>query len=160
MRPRIPIDQRLWARIAVGGLDDCWIWQKGVDAYGYGQINEGGSRGRCLRAHRVAWTLTHGPIPDGMHVLHKCDTPRCCNPAHLFLGTGLDNIADCVSKGRHIRGENSPRAKLSESEVAGIRARLAAGDTQSKIADSFGVRQTSISHIKTGATWKIINARP
>jgi hypothetical protein len=53
------------------------------------------------RSHRAAWKLTHGPIPDGLQVLHRCDNPPCCNPAHLFLGTQQDNIADMHKKGRY-----------------------------------------------------------
>lgn len=75
----------------------CWIWLGGlVDPKGYGSFKFDGES----RAHRSAWALFHGPIPDGLHVLHRCDVPSCVNPAHLFLGTNNDNIADASAKGR------------------------------------------------------------
>lgn len=83
----------------------CWEWTATQhDSDGYGSSFCGGRR---LLAHRVAWTLANGPIPDGLHVLHRCDNPRCVNPAHLFLGTQADNNRDLAQKGRHGR----PNAK-------------------------------------------------
>jgi hypothetical protein len=68
-----------------------------TDGHGYGSIY---ADGRLQKAHRVVWQVEHGPIPDGLHVLHQCDNPPCCNPAHLFLGTHADNMADKIAKGR------------------------------------------------------------
>ena len=95
---------RFWDKVTIG--DDCWEWQ----AYripppsGYGQFGMGGRRGRMHPAHRVAWLLWHGTIPEGMRVLHRCDNPPCVRPDHLFLGTQADNVRDMHQKGRYRGG--------------------------------------------------------
>jgi HNH endonuclease len=76
----------------------CWEWSGARDRYGYGKLRRDTV---YWKAHRLAWTLEHGPIPDGMYVCHHCDNPPCVNPAHLFLGTSRDNQLDRVAKGRH-----------------------------------------------------------
>jgi hypothetical protein len=77
---------------------DCWVWTGCLNAYGYGvtRIN-----GKLYTAHRFSWFMTHGPIPDGLCILHKCDNPPCVNPSHLFIGTKADNMWDKSFKGRH-----------------------------------------------------------
>jgi len=79
----------------------CWIWGRGVGSgkpgFRYGLLRRSGV---VHRAHRLSYELWNGPIPNGMHVLHQCDVTECCNPNHLFIGTNLDNIADCKAKGR------------------------------------------------------------
>lgn len=105
----ISLSDGFWERVLVGSADDCWLWQGSVRNNGYGQLQR---RAICkipLKAHRVAWELTNGSIPDGVYVLHRCDNRRCCNPSHLFLGTGLDNINDMVSKGRSRKDSASGR---------------------------------------------------
>lgn len=99
----------------------CWLWIGTRNPSGYGRLNV---RGRVQLAHRVSWVMHVGPIPDGMHVCHKCDTPACVNPDHLFLGDNAANHADKVAKGRQgaARGEASPKAKLTDEQVAAIRA--------------------------------------
>jgi len=78
--------------------DACWNWKAFIDYKGYGQF---GFKNKVVRSHRVAWELTFGPIPSGLHVLHRCDNRKCVNPAHLFLGTNKDNVNDRELKGRH-----------------------------------------------------------
>lgn len=76
----------------------CFEWQGTLREKGYGRLYH---LGRLGDAHRVAWELTRGPIPDGLYVCHKCDNPPCVNPDHLWLGTNTDNMRDMVRKGRH-----------------------------------------------------------
>jgi hypothetical protein len=90
----------------------CWLWTAGVDDWGYGRFSYQGHVGK---AHRVAWMMTHGEIPEGIRVLHHCDTPACCNPDHLFLGTDEDNRLDMIAKGRQRHGSYG---KDSRSERA------------------------------------------
>jgi hypothetical protein len=111
---------------------------------GYGRIG-------TLRAHRVAWSLKNGPIPDGMLVCHSCDSPPCCNDAHHFLGTQADNAADMARKRRSNIGAKNPQAKLTAEQVAEIRA---APGSQRKIAARFGVGQTQVGKIKRGERWR------
>src|SRR5690348_11100206 len=97
-----------------------WLWRGGIDRLGYGT-----TKGKHPKAHRLAWELFNGPIPDGMNVLHKCDVRNCVNPDHLFIGTQLDNMRDMVSKGRWrpsgVMGESHGNSKLSEADVTEMR---------------------------------------
>jgi hypothetical protein len=96
---KLTLVERFWSKVKIQSGQKCWLWQ-GCTSNGYGQIRPGGYQ-PCQYAHRVAWELAYGPIPDGLDVLHKCDTPRCVRPSHLFLGTPLDNAIDRDIKGRH-----------------------------------------------------------
>lgn len=96
-------EARFWAKVdRSGGPEACWLWLAGVrNDDGYGQFRLGG---RMQQAHRIAYEQANGPIPDGLHVLHRCDVRRCVNPGHLFIGTNADNMADRNAKGRQSRG--------------------------------------------------------
>lgn len=135
----------------------CWIWQRSTFDSGYGQVSVAGKN---WRTHRYAWTLANGPIPRGMSVLHRCDTPDCINPQHLWLGTSAENNSDRASKGRNgsekIAGSNHYLAKLSEDSVRKIRDGEFDHLLQREIAERFGVTQTLISQIKRGIIWKHI----
>lgn len=97
-------------------------------------------------ASRVAWVIVNGPIPDGLFVLHHCDNGVCCNPAHLFLGTRSDNSLDMVAKGRGHKN----RRPTPEHIVREMLARFVAGESSSKVAADFGIRQSTFSNITHG----------
>ena len=161
-----------------GGPDACWPWTAGREKL-YGRVKW---RGRMWLAHRVAWILAHGPIPlgEGHHgtcVLHRCDTPLCCNPAHLFLGTQIENIRDRDQKGRHraavgerngththpervVRGDVHPNAKLTVADVLDIRRRAAAGEPKAALARAFGVSPCTIRNVVVRRTWAHVQDEP
>lgn len=144
-----PINERFWAKVKKCGPDDCWPWLASRNKDGYGRIGIGGHYGTMLLAHRVSWELNIGAIPDGLHVLHRCDNPKCVNPKHLFLGSQTDNMADKAEKGR-AGGERHPSAKLSLAEVDNIRR---ASGLHREIASQFGISRQSVSNIKSGKSW-------
>ena len=131
----------------------CWLWTGLVDKNGYGRITVSY---KGDKAHRVSYEQYVGPIPDGLIVCHKCDTPACINPDHLFLGTHADNIADRDAKGRHVPsyGESNGSAKLTAASVMAIRA---ARGKQREIAAKFDISQQTVSNIKRGRIWAHIH---
>jgi len=111
---------------------------------------------QTLKAHRLSWRFHHGPIPDGLAVLHKCDNPRCVNPEHLFLGTLADNNADTTRKGRWrpARGERSGKAKLTAQTVRDLRAKCRNWTDVVEWARRLGVSKPTILNAWRGDTWK------
>ncbi len=155
------IVERFWAKVEMGGVEDCWPCLHAMKDGRYGVFT---ADGRSYAAHRVAWELTNGPIPDGMHVLHLCDNRPCCNPRHLFLGTHQDNMRDRNEKGRQARGEKTVhphpgekngRAKLTSEQVVEIRQRRSAGEYLKVLSADYGVSLGQIGHIARGDSWAI-----
>lgn len=149
---------RFWTKVdSSGGPTECWPWQASRHRFGYGVVGVGsatdGTRGTDV-AHRVAWQVTNGHIPAGACVLHRCDNPPCCNPAHLFLGTQRDNFAYMVSKGRVRRGERTGTAKLTEDDVVDIRSVYAFGGTQKDIASVYRIARQTVSRVVLRQTWR------
>lgn len=146
---------RFWEKVSVSSsIDECWNWTRYLDPHGYGGFRHGGRSGRCRIAHRVAFELTYGEIPDGLVICHKCDNPTCCNPNHLFQGTHADNVRDKVAKGRQHRGENHPGSKLTAKQVQSLRQRYAAGkDTVASLASELGVHEETIRKIVNRQRW-------
>ncbi len=99
--------QNFWAKVDKNGAGGCWLYMgfRKWDGYGWVARSEGNNKPRWMTAHRYAWILTNGQPPEGMHLLHTCDNPPCCNPAHLQLGTHLENMADMRAKGRTSKGK-------------------------------------------------------
>jgi hypothetical protein len=152
---KIPINERFWKKVVVGPW--CWLWVGPTYRNsGYGCLNV---LGKMLLSHRMSWVMAFGSIPSGMCVLHRCDNRPCVNPSHLFLGTKSDNMKDMMAKGRYVRsgfpGELNPSAKLTASQVAEIRTRLASGETKAAQARRYGVCHSTISLISSGMTWRL-----
>lgn len=89
--------ERFKSKIGLDAKTGCWLWLGSRHPTGYGQFS---IKFKKMLAHRYAWSLENGPVPEGLYVCHKCDNPPCCNPAHLFIGTQKDNLADMKAKGR------------------------------------------------------------
>jgi len=173
---------RFWSKVdCSNNADACWPWKCSTFHNGYGQFKV---QQRNLRAHRVAWEITRGGIPDGLFVLHYCDNPRCCNPNHLRLGTHRENMADMQRKGRAAsgdqngsrlypdrlvrgdahaarntagwsQGERNGEARLTESQVRDIRARYAMGGiTLQELGNEMGVSKNAIHRAVHRKSWK------
>lgn len=134
---------RFWDKVALG--EQCWVWTANVNHRGYGRVLY---RGKVQQAHRVAWEMVHGPIPDGLFVLHHCDNPPCVNPDHLFVGTHSDNMVDAVRKGRHAR------AKVTEADVRDIRTARASGEGVRALARRYRVDPKTIRDLLGHENWK------
>lgn len=138
---------RFYRKVRRRAEDQCWFWTGSKHRFGYGFI---GVRGKVVTAHRVAWTLANGPIPEGLHILHSCDNPDCCNPAHLRAGTNADNVSDMVARKRQTRGSKHPMAKLT-----GPMARAIVKDARpfKVIANEYGITAETVSAVKCGEVW-------
>jgi hypothetical protein len=166
---------RFWAR--VNKTADCWLWMGPTNGR-YGRI------GRRTYAHRASFEIANGPIPPGLFVLHRCDTPLCVRPDHLFLGTAKENSEDAVAKRRQAtgdrhgtrtkpesratgirhgtwlhpetvnRGEDRPAAKLTEEQVRQIRMLSDLGETRALLARRYGVTTTVIRRIANREGWR------
>lgn len=147
-----PIEERFWTKVdrspGHGPRGDCWRWTGAVNDDGYGSV---GVDRHVVGAHRVAYQLGVGVIPEGAQVLHRCDNPACVRPDHLFLGTHADNMCDMAAKDRSTHGERSARHKLTEAEVRAIRADPR---PQVRIAAELGVAPAYISQIKSRKIWR------
>lgn len=176
----VPLADRFWEKVdRSGGSESCWLWLANTNggtisesAYGRFKVD-----GRNRLAHRVAWELIHGSIPNGLWVLHRCDNPKCVNPGHLFLGTRSDNMRDAGRKGRlahqtdkyWVTGDRNParrhperlrrgaachQARLSEANVREIRR---SGESYRALGRRFGVNDKTIRAAAIGLTWRHID---
>jgi len=146
---------RFYAHVAKG--DGCWEWTGSRDRYGLFRVGK-----KIKKAHRSAWEMENGPIPDGLFVLHRCDNPPCVRPDHLFLGTQTDNMQDAATKQRRryrtgprpeYRGTLTPAHKLSEADVVRIRELSERGWTLRRLALEFHVGQTAIFKVVHRQSW-------
>ena len=148
---RKPIQERFENHIFMEPMSGCWLWMAAISKKNYALFTV--QRGIKQLGHRASWEIYKGPIPKGMKVLHKCDTPPCVNPEHLFLGTMADNTHDACNKGRMGPGEKDGNAKLTNQKVIEIRKD---GRNQSAIAKDYGITRQNISSIKCRKSWKHI----
>ena len=151
---RIDKTARFWNYVdKSAGPDACWPWTRACTPSGYGHYEMLGRQDAC---HRFAYELTHGALPKGAYILHSCDNPPCCNPAHLSLGTALDNMRDALSRGHRNnlpKGEHHCHHKLTANQVKEIRSLRASGIAGSDLAAQYGVSQSTICDIIMRRTW-------
>lgn len=141
---RPTVEERFWLRVdRSAGVSGCWPWTGHRRHGGYGKF----TTPTTTLAHRASWEIANGPIPDGLHVCHACDNPPCVNPAHLFLGTNADNVADRVAKGRPAFGERWHSSKLTDVQVREIRAST---EPIRVLGPRYGIAFSTIAAIRAG----------
>lgn len=144
-----------WSKVRVPENQvDCWEWTVGTNANGYGRYCSGS---RKIAAHRFAYELVKGPVPDGLVVRHLCHNRLCCNPNHLAAGTSKDNAQDAIEAGRFTRGSVNGNSKLNDEAVVYIRQnpdRLKGRD----LARKFGISPATVSGIRNGRVWRHVAA--
>lgn len=144
----------------VGNITPCWLWTASLDKRGYGQQRSVENGKMYMRkAHRISYEIANGPIAGGLWVLHRCDTPACVNPEHLFLGTVVDNVGDMMIKGRDYRGEprrgeRNHSAKVTDAQALEIRRLCAGGMIQREAGEKYGITQAAVSSIVLGKNFK------
>lgn len=147
------LEKRFWNKVNIGSSDECWEWIASKVPKGYGHMKISSNQKPGI-AHRIAYDLTFGKIPQGFCVLHHCDNPSCCNPKHLFLGTYADNNFDRDKKGHTAWGEKNGIAKLSVEKVRKIRILYSMGSfSYNDLALKFNVGKTTIQNVINRESW-------
>jgi hypothetical protein len=132
----------------------CWNYDGYVKPDGYGSTWDAGLK-QSVNAHRRYYEAFRGRVPEGMHVLHKCDNRRCINPEHLFLGTADDNMRDMAQKGRSLSGERNKNCKLTQRQVDEIRGKYGMrGVTLQQLASEYGISAAHVHRIAKDKNWK------
>lgn len=160
--------ERFMSKVDVHTGTGCWIWTGGRGGSGYGSFWDGT---RHIQAH---WFLLEAHPGAGYEACHRCDNKLCVRPSHIFIGTRSDNVRDCVKKGRHnpmpgyramllvrdYSGTKNHQSKLTDDQVAEIKAAPRAFGIQVALARKFNVSQSCISRIRLGQTWKATKGQP
>ena len=142
-----------WKKVEVTEDEDCWEWNAGTQTKGYGSF--GIAPGKTALAHRVAYELRNGNIPDGMCVMHDCDNRKCCNPAHLKVGSIADNNRDMINKNRHAFGERAGNSKLKDQDVINMRSDFWDGkESIEELTERYEVCTTTVRTVVKGKSWK------
>lgn len=157
MSRRKTIEEKFWRKVNKNGpivrteLGPCHIWTGALDPQGYGQTN---ATGTTKRAHRVAWELVKREPPPEVGLCHHCDIHACVNTDHMFPGTQLENMRDCVRKQRQARGERQGNAKFTESTIRLALEMKSNGQTLTEVATSLGISRSHCCSILKGKYWK------
>lgn len=146
----------------------CWEFNHSLNNKGYGRISckfESDPKIKNYYAHRAMWISIYGPEFEKPFVCHRCDNPKCINPKHLFLGNNSDNMLDCNKKGRanrelavlKYRGENHPRATITEKIAIEIKELFKNGMRFCDISKKYGIHKNTVLRLCRNQTWKHIN---
>ena len=146
-------------RVQIDDIDGCWLWKLSAGSHGYGQLFWDR---RVQTAHRFAYRLFCGD-PGAKQINHTCGNRRCCNPAHLYAGTQLENFQDMLRHGTHVppphkRGSAVGNSKLTEEQAAQIKRGLAQGRAGSELATEFNVSPSTICLIRRGIRWAHVSS--
>ena len=144
----LDIADRIESRSEYVTESGCKIWMGTLDKKGYGTLT---FNSKPQFAHRLSYKIAFGDIPDGLCVLHKCDTPSCINPNHLFLGTQSENMIDKVKKGRGACGSDFKRSSLTDDDIRAIREDIR---LHRVIAKEYGITRSGVTQIKNRTHWK------
>lgn len=150
--PNSPLIARLTANSELQG--ECIVWTGRINRYGYGELT---FRGQGMTAHRAAYEVHKGAIPEGLFICHSCDNPPCVNPDHLRAGTAADNAHDKVERERSARGVGNAAAKLTEADVREIRLLRAKGHTYGQLASRFQVGTSTIGRVVKRTHWRHVD---
>jgi hypothetical protein len=147
-------------RVEITSIDSCWIWRLSIGSHGYGQLYWDGKN---QTAHRFSHHLFKGD-PGRLNVNHTCGNRACCNPAHLYAGTQLENFQDMLRHGTHTppphkKGSAVGTSKLTERQAAEIKQALEKGEKGTRLATRFNVSPSTISLIRRGMRWQHVSTR-
>lgn len=141
----------VWKRIELNTIPEpnsgCWLWAGATTKAGYGLISVKNKRNYV---HRLSYQINCHEIPENMCILHKCDTPSCCNPDHLSIGSIQDNNSDMVKKRRHCLGEKQGKSKLLAKDVLEIRK---SNKPLIELAKTYNVSIAAVCQAKSGKRW-------
>jgi hypothetical protein len=164
-KERLALEERFWSKVHKGLRDDCWEWTRHRHVkWGYGHFrwkNPVTGRSEIVNAHRVAFYLTFGYLPE--MGCHTCDNPPCCNPVHIYDGDAVTNGADKAARGRgrgkgdRQRGEANDFSVLTDAMVIEARRRVNKGEFQKDVAADLGVQRPTLGYALTGKTWSHLN---
>lgn len=149
-----PLEERFWEKVVIKSDAECWLWTGASNAGCYGRVRLPRQK-RSDFAHRVAYQLKNGPIPEDRIICHRCGNSLCVNPAHLYAGTASENNMDRIRHGRQSggarKGEKHHMAKISDEQRIEIMRRLHAGEVGKKLASEYSISPTHISRLKKAA---------
>lgn len=148
---------RFWAKVRRSSDNECWEWTASRTLGGYGQME---IAGKFWSAHRMAWVVARGQIPDGVFVLHKCDNPKCVNPQHLFLGSAKDNASDRDRKGRGVTCQDGKMpVKFTSEQISSIKLDRAGGMKIAELMTKYGISRQYVQRIVSNKRRRITTSQ-